>query len=106
MPGNVELILETFQKINDSVNAGFKTVYGKIDDYNKNCNKKYEECDDRVVEIEKHLAVKKALCKKKKEAEKETKDFWTPVTRAVIIFGVLALLAIAGKLLIFGISLQ
>ena len=95
---DLKVVLSTFQ-------TGFEGVHKKIDRYNENCNKKYDECDDRVVKIEEKLAIKKALCKERKEAAKEKRDFWTPVIRAVTIFGVLALLTIAGKLLIFGINL-
>lgn len=105
MGEDTKLILNTYQKINENVNTGFERVHKKIDHYSENCNKKYEECDDRVIKIEKKLAVKRALCEERKEAEKKKRDFWTPVSRAVIIAGALALLVIAGKLLIFGIGL-
>lgn len=102
---NAKIVLETFQKVSENVNSGFEKVYKKIDHYNDLCAQKYEECDDRVRKIEKEIAIKKALCKKKEETQKEKKDYWQSVIRAIMVASALALLAIAVKLIIFGAGL-
>lgn len=93
-------ILKAIGDMNTTTNVGFEKVHKKID-------KKFDQCDERLVDIETELAVKKALCKKKKEDTKEKKDYWQPIIRAVTIAGILSLLSMAFSLLsmAFGVSL-
>ena len=90
-------IIKAVNSIHKSMDTGFTTIHEKMD-------KKYNQCDKRLTNVETIIEVKKALCKKKKDDEKNKKDYWQPVIRAVTIAGILALLGIAGKLLIFGIT--
>ena len=82
------VILKEIVKMHDAINKSFEKVYTEIGD-------KFSDCDKRVSEIERAIAIRKALCKKEKDDKKEKKDYWIPVLRAVNIAGILALLTIA-----------
>ena len=90
-------IIEAINNIHKSMDTGFTTIHEKID-------KKFNQHNKRLTSVETIIEVKKALCRKKKEEEKNKKDYWQPVIRTITIVGILALLGIAGKLLIFGIT--
>lgn len=77
-------IIKAINKMHESVNDSFKRVYTEIGG-----------CDKRVTEIEKALAIKKALYEEKKEAETDKKNLWQPAIRTISIAGFLALLALA-----------
>lgn len=77
-------IIEEFNKIHESMNTGFKGVYDRID-------KKFNECDERVNVLETERAVRKALCKKKKE----NRNYWQFIIRAITIAGIVSLFTIA-----------
>lgn len=94
----IEAVNGVVNGIHKSINTGFDTVHQKID-------KKFKQCDDRVTKIETTLAVKKALCEKKKENEKQKVDYWQYIIRSLSVAGILALLIIAGKLFLFGLTL-
>lgn len=91
-------IIEAINTIHQSLDIGFDEVYKKLDE-------RFKNCDDRVTQIEREIAIRKALCKKEKEVQKSKKDYWLPVIRAVTIVGVISLLGIAIKLILFGITL-
>ena len=90
-------IIKAVNGIHESMDTGFTTIHEKMD-------KKFNQCDKRLTSVETIIEVKKALCRKKKDDEKNKKDYWQPVIRTITIVGILALLGIAGKLLIFGIT--
>ena len=90
-------IIKAINSIHKSMDAGFTTIHEKMD-------RKFNQHDKRLTGVEIAIAAKKALCKKKKEEEEKKRDYWIPVARAITIVGVLALLGIAVKLLIFGIT--
>lgn len=90
--------IQAINDIHKSINTGFDTVHQKIDT-------KFNQCDKRLTSVETIIEVKKALCKKEKENAAKKRDYWLPFIRAISIVGALALLTIAGKLLIFGLSL-
>ena len=87
MPDTAKII-EAVNNMHKSVNQSFQKVYIEING-----------CNGRVTEIETTLAVKKALCKERKEKEKNKTDYWIPVVRAVNIAGILALCALAWGIL-------
>jgi len=98
-------ILEAIEKMNTSTNISFGKVYNKIDE-------KFGECEERLNTVEKEQAVKAALCKERKAQklldegkEKERTDYWQYVIRAISAAGAIALLIIAGKLILFGMKL-
>ena len=93
MPDTMKII-EAVNKIQKAMDVGFITIHKKIDQQSK-----------RLTEVETIIEVKKALCRERKEREKTKKDYWIPIIRAITIAGVLALLGIAGRLLIFGLML-
>ena len=93
MPDTAKII-EAVNGIHESMDVGFATIHTKIDQHNK-----------RLTNVETVIAVKKALCKKKKEEEAVKRDYWLPVIRIASAAGLTALLVIAGKLLIFGLKL-
>ena len=90
-------IIKAVNGIHESMDTGFTTIHEKMD-------KKFNQCDKRLTSVETIIEVKKALCRKEKDDEKNKKDYWQPVIRTITIVGILALLGIAGKLLIFGIT--
>ena len=98
-PSGETEVLRAVTGIHSSMNRGFAEIHKKIED-------KFEDCDERLKSVETTLAIKKALCKKRKEDEATTKDFWKPVIRGVTVAGAIALAVIAAKLVIFGISLK
>ena len=81
-------ILKEITRMHEAINKSFEKVYAEIDN-------KFGGCDKRVSEIEKAIAIRKALCVKEKENKKEKKDYWIPILRTVNIAGILALFAIA-----------
>lgn len=94
MNGSAEVI-KAVNKIHDSVNAGFKGVYDKIDEKFNDCDEKFDECAEKVIIIEQKLAIKEALKKQTKESKKYSKDYWQYVIRVISVAGILALLSIA-----------
>ena len=87
MPDTTKII-EAITDMHEAINISFRKVYTEIGN-----------CNNRVVEIEKALAVKKALCKERKEKAKTKRDYWVPIIRVVNIAGILALLTLVwGKL--------
>jgi hypothetical protein len=71
-----------------AINLSFDKVYVEI-----------KGCDRRVTEIEETLAIKKAVCKERKEKAKTKRDYWIPIIRIVNVAGILALLTLVwGKL--------
>ena len=82
------IILKEITRMHETINQSFEKVYTEIET-------KFGGCDKRVSEIEKAIAIRKALCAKEKENKKEKKDYWVPILRSVNIAGILALLAIA-----------
>lgn len=95
MPDTVA-ILKAITKMHSSFDSSLDKVYAEI-----------KGCNIRVTEIETALAVKKALCKKKKEDEKEeqektkeTRSFWRSILRMLSVAGIIALCALVwGKLI-------
>lgn len=90
MPDTAKIIAAV-NGIHESIDAGFTTIHKKIDQHNK-----------RLTEVEAALAIKKALCKERKEVEKrveatkkDKRDYWKFVIRAVSIAGIFALASIA-----------
>ena len=93
MPDTAKII-GAVNGIRESMDAGFIVIHKKIDQHNK-----------RLTTVETIIEVKKALCKKKKEDEAKKRDYWLPIIRIASAAGLTALLFIAGKLLIFGLTL-
>lgn len=85
------VVIKAITDMHKSFGLSLKEVYTEI-----------KGCNSRVTELEKALAIKKAVCKEKKEREKEKKenkeikrDYWIPVVRSVSLVGIFALLALA-----------
>jgi uncharacterized Fe-S center protein len=90
MPDTAKII-EAVNGIHKSMDAGFIIMHKKIDQHN-----------ERLTEVEAALAIKKALCKERKEVEakaettkKDKRDYWKFIIRAVSIAGIFALASIA-----------
>jgi len=87
-------VLDAVVNLHKHMDAGFNAVDIKIDD-------KFTGCDDRLKKVETIIAIKKALCESKKEAQ----DFWKWIIRSVSVAGIISLFYIAVKLFIFGAKL-
>ena len=86
-------IIKAVNDMHKSVNASFEKVYKEV-------NARFSSCDDRVTEIEKTMAIKKAQCEERKKITKAKRDYWIPRIRVINIAGILALFAIAWEKLV------
>ena len=93
-PTEVTQVLTAIADIHTTMNEGFGKVYIKIDE-------KFDECDDRLTDVETDIKVKNAVA----GIKKETKDFWKWVIRSWVVLSGISLFGIAVKLFIFGAKL-
>ena len=96
-PTEVGQILEAVALFHAATDKNFNEVYRKIDS-------KFDECNRRLVIVETAQAIKMALNGQKKEDETAQRDYWQYIIRILSATGILALLGIAAKLIIFGIT--
>lgn len=87
-------LFEAITDINENMNNGFAAIYDKID-------KKFALFDKRIGRIETIIAVKEAIYQR----EQKDKDYWKWIIRAASVMGLVSLMAIVGKLIIFGSKL-